>query len=141
MTAYYADDISFELPAPPAVDRTLHVLELRRGRRRLMTLTVARAPLEPGATLRGRVGAHLAGERCSLRGWSLLFDQAGEAAGRPVIEVGAEWHGDRGRMYRRQAHVALPDAVLLFTGDVAFAARELCDEQMARVLASLRLRA
>jgi hypothetical protein len=140
MTTYYTNDIAFRLPDLPAVDRTLHVLDLCEDRRRTMTLMVARTPLVSGATLRGVVDAHLAQERRALRGWSLLFEREGEAAGRPMIEVATAWRGDHGRVYQRQAHLALPKVVLLFVGDAPFEARDACDMHVARALATLQLR-
>ena len=141
MRTYHVDEASFELPNLEVADRTVNVLELGGGAVPGLGLLVARSPFPVGKTLREVVGVHVEQERRSLRAWSLLFERDIEVEGQPAIELGTRWRGDSGMVYQRQAHIGLPDIVLLLVGNAPLEERATCDAYMDHVLWTLRLRA
>ncbi len=131
---------AFELPEIGLVDRTVHLLEAPLPGGGALGLSIARAPIPPGRTLRELASAYLLGEAERRSGYAVLEERDGERAGAPAIDVCARFRQDGSVTYQRQAHLCASSTWILFEMTAPLAEREACDEHMERVLATLKLR-
>ncbi len=137
---YYMNEAAFELPDLGLADRTVSRLEGTSDQGRAWSVLVHRGPWLEGQTLAEVAAANLHEARKRLRAHAVLWEREGEVSGRPALEMGARWRGEKGAVYTRQAHVALDGGWLLFAGNAAVEEREACDARMEHLLATFRLR-
>ena len=138
MTAYYANEVAFEIPEDlRSLVRTVTALASPRGPE---TLLVYREPLAEGEAFAAAVERDVRRSLLELTASRLLFQHEAEIAGRPAFLVAFAWRVERGPVYTRQAHLALPRLRLMIVASAPLDERARCDEGMDHALATLRLR-
>ena len=140
MGVYSMDEAVFALPEGSVSDRTVTELRFAGGEGRGLWLTVHRTPLPAGETLASAVEGNAREAARSLPGHTELFRREVEMGGGPAVEIAAEWRGEQGVVYTRQAHLAHDGVWVVFAGNAPAEARGRCDMLMDRVVATFRPR-
>lgn len=141
MSVYYMNEAAFEIPDELGLeDRTTTTLEATSRDGFSHLFRVYRQPAPEGKSLPEIVAGNIREANIRLRAHRVLHRRDIEIAGLPAIELGTSWHGRRGLVYTRQAHVLLPGAWMVFAGNVDMPDREACDAWFDHVISTFRLR-
>lgn len=140
MATYYMNDGAFELPAGGFSDLTVHRLRALLPDGEEMALVIARSKIPEGKSLREVVHRQLQHEATNLPGHAILGQDEVTVAGAPAIDVRCRFRREGTAFYMRQVHLAAFDAWMAFVMSGPMTERAACDEHLATVMASLRLR-
>lgn len=141
MPTYYMNEGAFDLSGASLLDRTVHALVANHPEHGPADLVIRRAEFPPGKSLRELVSEHLDREAERYPRYTVVDRTSGEVAGQPALFVVAHLEHEReGRLYRKEAHLALGALWLSVTLTVRMPARAAGDAWLAHILDSLTLR-
>lgn len=141
MPTYYMNEGAFDITGAALLDRTVHALVGNHPEHGPADLAIRRAEFPPGKSLRELVSEHLEREAELYPRYTVVDRAQGEVAGVPALLVASHLHHEsEGRLYRRQAHLAVGATWLSVTLTVRMPARAACDAWLAHLLGSLTLR-
>jgi hypothetical protein len=134
------NDGAFALPDAGFTDLTVHRLRAPLPDGEELSLVIARARIPAGKSLREVVAQQLQVEATNLPGHAVLGQDEVEVAGAPAIDVRCRFRREGAAFYMRQMHLAAFDTWMAFVMSAPMTERAACDEHLATVMASLRLR-
>jgi hypothetical protein len=140
MGVYYMNEAAFELPDIGLADRTVTRLDVITPEGRSHAVLLQRTPIPEGGQLDDLVTANLREAVLRHRAHRVLFRRDAEIAGRPAIEIGAQWDGGVRVIYTRQAHLVRGGVWLAFSAHGPIDDRATADAHMDHLLATLHLR-
>jgi hypothetical protein len=140
MPTYYVNEAVFSLPERGFVDRTIHALESPLAGDAPLTVTVRRAPLEEGQTLRELVDGEIAASAAKAKSFTVLEDAEATVGQAPAILLRARFRIREAAHYQRQAHLTLDGTWIAVAVSAPFAERATCDETFDRIVHGLTWR-
>jgi hypothetical protein len=138
VSLYYLNEAVFELPADGMVDRTVHRLDAPLGGGAAVSLTVHRAPMPAGRTLAELAQENARNAGIQVPAHRVVFQREIEVDGRAAVDIAAEWDGEGGRNYTRQAHLDAGGTWLVFAVNAPEGERAACDALLEQALSTFR---
>lgn len=139
MATYYTNEGAFDLPDGFA-DKSVHTFSRPLDGGGEIGVVVARARLPKGNTLEQMVVGHVEQEAKTLRAFSVVERRPGEVAGVIAIDVSSRFRDGAAMAYQRQLHFVAYGQWMLIGVTSPLVARGDCDEMLAHVVSTFRLR-
>jgi hypothetical protein len=138
VSLYYLNEAVFEVPVEGMIDRTVHRLEALLAGGGKLSLSVHRAPIPAGRTLADLARENARNASIQVPGHRVIFEREVEVDGRAAVDLAAEWEGEGGRNYTRQAHLDAGGTWLVFAVNAPESERAACDALLERALGTFR---
>lgn len=140
MTAYYVNELKFELPPVEVIDRSVNILETEAPSGGEITILVQRFRVPAGKSLRELSRTRVKNAMKTRAGYKVVSERDTEVAGVAAIEVDARWRADVGLVFAREVHFSLGPIWMVVAGHGPLADEETTKERLSYVTRSLRVR-